>query len=186
MGARREIDPGLLVGDPSLSVAEGVLLPWSGSSSQYYDQIIKAVAERYEIDMSTPWRDLPEEVRDIFLYGTKGERLYVSYVNRAGLKRSYMTTFEGIVPNLERRYRETDSDYMREKIEEYMADRPCPACDGARLKPSTLAVTHRGAEYLRTQPAAGHGSDPVPGRTRAEPRASGSSERGCSRRSGNG
>jgi excinuclease ABC subunit A len=140
LGARREIDPGLLVGDPSLSVAEGVLLPWSGSSSQYYDQIIKAVAERYEIDMSTPWADLPQEVRDIFLYGTKGERLYVSYFNRAGLKRSYMTIFEGIVPNLERRYRETDSEYMRAKIEEYMADQPCPACAGARLKPATLAV----------------------------------------------
>jgi excinuclease ABC subunit A len=140
LGARREIDPGLLVGDPSLSVAEGVLLPWSGSSSQYYDQIIKAVAERYEIDMATPWSELPQEVRDIFLYGTKGERLYVTYVNRAGLKRSYMTIFEGIVTNLERRYRETDSDYMRAKIEEYMADRPCPACEGARLKPSTLAV----------------------------------------------
>ena len=90
--------------------------------------------------MSTPWAELPQEVRDIFLYGTRGERLYVTYVNRAGLKRSYMTIFEGIVPNLERRYRETDSDYMRAKIEEYMADRPCPACEGARLKPSTLAV----------------------------------------------
>jgi excinuclease ABC subunit A len=140
LGARREIDPGLLVGDPSLSVAEGVLLPYSGSNSQYFDQIVKAIAERYEIDMSTPWNELPQEVRDIFLYGTKGERLYVTYVNRAGLKRSYMTIFEGIVPNLERRYRETDSEYMRAKIEEYMADRPCPACEGARLKPSTLAV----------------------------------------------
>ncbi|OFW56521.1 MAG: excinuclease ABC subunit A [Actinobacteria bacterium RBG_16_64_13] len=140
LGAKREIDPELLVGDPSLSVAEGVLLPWSGSSSQYYDQIIRAVSEKYEIDMSTPWAELPQEVRDIFLYGTRGERLYVSYFNRAGLKRSYMTIFEGIVPNLERRYRETDSDYMRGKIEEYMADRPCPVCAGARLKPSTLAV----------------------------------------------
>jgi excinuclease ABC subunit A len=140
LGSRREIDPALIVGDPSLSVAEGVLLPWSGSSSQYYDQIVKAVAERYEVDVSTPWGELPDEVRDIFLYGTKGERLYVSYVNRAGLKRSYMTRFEGIVPNLERRYRETDSDYMRAKIEEYMADRPCPACAGARLRPATLAV----------------------------------------------
>ena len=89
------------------------MLPWSGSSSQYYDQIIKAVAERYQVDMSTPWAELPQEIKDIFFYGTKGERLYVSYVNRAGLKRSYMTIFEGIVPNLERRYRETDSEYMR-------------------------------------------------------------------------
>ncbi len=141
LGARREIDPGLVVGDPSLSVREGVLLPWSGSNSKYYEQIIKAVAERYEVDMSTPWSSLPEEVRNVFLYGTRGERLYVSYVNRAGFKRSYMTTFEGIVPNLERRYRETDSEYMRHKIEEYMAERPCTACHGARLKPSSLAVT---------------------------------------------
>jgi len=140
LGARREIDPELIVGSPSLSVEQGVLLPWSGSNSKYYDQIIKAVAERYEVDMKTPWAELPEKVRDIFLYGTKGERLYVTYTNRSGVKRSYMTAFEGIVPNLERRYRETDSDYMREKIEEFMADRPCPACNGARLKPSTLAV----------------------------------------------
>ena len=143
LGARREIDPGWWSPIPSLSVEEGALLPWSGSSSKYYDQIIKAIAERYEMDMSTPWGELPEEVRDIFLYGTRGERLYVSYVNRAGLKRSYMTTFEGIIPNLERRYRETDSDYMRDKIEEYMADRPCPACHGARLKPSDAGGAHR-------------------------------------------
>jgi excinuclease ABC subunit A len=140
LGARREIDPQLIVGDPSLSIAEGVLLPWSGSSSQYYDQIIKAISERYEVDINAPWQSLPQEVKDIFLYGTKGERLFVSYVNRQGFKRSYTTSFEGIVPNLERRYRETDSDYMREKIEEYMADRPCPACQGARLKPHSLAV----------------------------------------------
>jgi excinuclease ABC subunit A len=140
LGARREIDPDLLVGDVSLSVEEGVLLPWSGSNSQYYDQIIKAIADRYEIDMRTPWRDVPQEVRDIFLFGTRGERLYVSYTNRAGHRRAYTTVFEGIVPNLERRYRETDSEYIRDKIEQFMADRPCPACHGARLKPSTLAV----------------------------------------------
>jgi len=130
----------LVVADPSLSVKEGALLPWSGSSSKYYEQIIKAVAERYEVDIAAPWGTLPQEVRDVFLYGTRGDRLYVSYVNRAGMKRSYMTTFEGLIPNLERRYRETDSDYMRNKIEEYMADRPCPACHGARLKPPSLAV----------------------------------------------
>ena len=152
LGARREIDPAMLVADASLSVEEGVLLPWRGSSSQYYEQITKAIAERYEVDMSTPWVDLPQEIKDIFLYGTKGERLYVSYFNRAGLKRSYMTIFEGIVPNLERRYRETDSEYMRAWIEEFMAERPCPACNGARLKPSSLAVTVGGLDlYELTQ-----------------------------------
>jgi excinuclease ABC subunit A len=140
LGFRREIDPLLIISDPRLSVLEGAILPWHGSSSKYYDQIMKAVSERYEVDLSKPWGELPEEVRDIFLYGTRGERLYVSYINRAGFKRSYTTTFEGVIPNLERRYRETDSDYIRDKIDEYMADRPCPACQGARLKPPTLAV----------------------------------------------
>ncbi|NLT35581.1 MAG: excinuclease ABC subunit UvrA [Gaiellales bacterium] len=141
LGFHREIDPELIVGDPRRSIKDGVLLPWSTSSSDYYQQIIQAVAERYQIDTGAPWRELPQAVRDTFLYGTKGERLYVSYTNRRGQKRSYATRFEGIVPNLQRRYRETDSEYIREKIEEYMADRPCPACGGARLKKESLAVT---------------------------------------------
>ncbi len=141
LGAHREIDPALLVGDPSLSVAEGVLLPWSNSGSNYYEQVIKAIGERYEIDMSTPWRDLPPHVQDIFLYGTKGDRLHITWEARGGFKRSYMTDFEGIVRNLERRYRETDSEYIRERIDQYMSDRPCPSCGGARLRPSSLAVT---------------------------------------------
>src|SRR5207253_1510015 len=106
----------------------------------YYDQMTQAIAERYEVDLETPWEDLPEDVQDCFLYGTNGDRLYISYRNRFGRRRSYTTTFEGIVPNLERRYRETDSDYSREKIEEYMSVRPCPECDGARLRPESLAV----------------------------------------------
>ena len=79
-------------------------------------------------------------VRKCFLYGTNGDRIYISYRNRYGRRRSYTTTFEGIVPNLERRYRETDSDWSREKIEEYMTLRPCPECKGARLRPESLAV----------------------------------------------
>src|SRR5665809_154703 len=90
--------------------------------------------------MEIAWEDLPEEARDVFLYGTNGDRLYISYRNRYGRRRSYMTTFEGIVPNLARRYRETDSEYSREKIEEYMSVRPCPECGGARLRPESLAV----------------------------------------------
>ena len=141
LGSRREIDPQLIVGDPERSIAEGVLLPWSTTSSQYYEQIIQALSEKHQVDVDSPWRSLPKEVQDAFLFGTKGDRLYVSYTNRRGFKRSYMTNFEGIVPNLERRYRETDSEYMREKIEEYMSEVPCPACKGARLKPQSLAVT---------------------------------------------
>jgi excinuclease ABC subunit A len=100
-----------------------------------------AIADKWEVDMDTPWEDLSEDVRNCFLYGTDGEKIYVSYRNRYGRRRSYMTTFEGIVRNLERRYRETDSDWSREKIEEYMTLRPCPECHGARLRPESLAVT---------------------------------------------
>jgi excinuclease ABC subunit A len=136
-----EIDPDLIVPDPSLSVGEGAILPWSTSTSQYYDEITSAIAEKYEVDLAKPWEKLPAGQRDLFLHGTNGDRVYVSYRNRFGRKRSYMTRFEGIVPNLERRYRETDSDYSREKIEEYMSVRPCPECGGARLKPESRAVT---------------------------------------------
>ena len=101
---------------------------------------MQAIAERYDVDLETPWADLPPEARDFFLYGTGGERVQVSYRNRFGRLRRYATTFEGIVPNLERRYRETDSDYSREKIEEYMTLRPCPECGGARLRPESRAV----------------------------------------------
>ena len=103
--------------------------------------MIQAIAERWEIDLDKPWQDLTAAEQDLFLYGTKGERIYVQYRNRMGRKRSYMLTFEGIVPSLERRYRETDSSQQRERIEEYMSFRPCPACNGARLKPEVLAVT---------------------------------------------
>ena len=126
-----EIDPELIVPDPSLTLNDGAILPWSTSASNYYEQMTSAIADKWEVDMDTPWEDLPEDVRHCFLYGTNGEKIYVSYRNRYGRRRSYMTTFEGIVRNLERRYRETDSDWSREKIEEYMTLRPCPDCRGA-------------------------------------------------------
>ncbi len=141
LGSQMEIDPELIVPDPSLSLSEGAILPWSTSQSSYYEQMTQAIAEKWEVDQDTPWEGLPEDVRDTFLYGTGGERIYVSYTNRYGRRRSYMTRFEGIVTNLERRYRETDSEYSREKIEEYMSVRPCPECGGARLRPESLAVT---------------------------------------------
>jgi excinuclease ABC subunit A len=140
LGSQMEIDPELVVPDPSLSIGEGAILPWSSGATTYYEQITQAIAERYEIDLEAPWEDLSEDQQDLFLYGTNGDRVYVSYRNRMGRKRSYMTAFEGIVPNLERRYKETDSDWSREKIEEYMSVRPCPECKGARLRPESRAV----------------------------------------------
>ncbi|MDX6549550.1 MAG: excinuclease subunit, partial [Gaiellales bacterium] len=132
LGTQREIDPELIVPDPSLSIAQGALVPWTVINSNFYEQVIQAIAERYEIDLDTPWQDLPDRERDLFLRGTGGEKLYVSYRNRMGRKRSYMLAFEGIVPGLERRYRETDSALQKERIEEYMTLKPCPQCKGAR------------------------------------------------------
>ncbi|MGB9182437.1 MAG: excinuclease ABC subunit UvrA [Solirubrobacteraceae bacterium] len=140
LGSQMEIDPELVVPDPTLSIGEGAIAPWAVSASSYYDQLTQAIAERYEVDLETPWQDLPEDSRDFFLHGTRGERVQISYRNRFGRRRSYATRFEGIVPNLERRYRETDSDFSREKIEEYMTLRPCPDCKGARLRPESRAV----------------------------------------------
>ncbi|TML32766.1 MAG: excinuclease ABC subunit UvrA [Actinobacteria bacterium] len=141
LGAQQEIDPDLLVPDPSLSISEGALVPWSLGNSSFYESVIQAIADRYEIDLETPWQDLAEEQQNYFLYGTAGDRVYVQYRNRMGRRRSYMLAFEGIVASLQRRYRETDSSQQRERIEEYMSFRPCPVCGGARLKPEVLAVT---------------------------------------------
>ncbi len=141
LGSQREIDPDLVVPDPSLSISQGALVPWTVINSSFYEQVIQAIADRYEIDLETPWQDLPEAQRELFLNGTGKEKLYVSYRNSMGRKRSYMLAFEGILPSLDRRYRDTDSSYQKERIEEYMALKPCPACHGDRLKPTSLAVT---------------------------------------------
>src|SRR5437870_2792134 len=142
LGSQQEIDPDLLVPDPSLSIDDGALVPWSvGGSSGFYEAVIQAIADRYEIDTSNPWSGLTEAEQDRFLNGTEGEKIYVQYRNRMGRRRQYMLAFDGIVASLQRRYRETDSSTARERIEEYMSFRPCPACKGARLKPEVLAVT---------------------------------------------
>jgi excinuclease ABC subunit A len=141
LGAQQEIDPDLLVPDPTLSIGEGALVPWSVGGSGFYESVIHGIADRYEIDLDTPWQDLSEQHQNLFLHGTNGDRVYISYRNRLGRRRSYTMAFEGIVANLQRRYRETDSSQQRERIEEYMSFRPCPTCKGARLKPEVLAVT---------------------------------------------
>jgi excinuclease ABC subunit A len=140
LGSQMEIDPELIVPDPSLSIAEGAIAPWTNSASNYYEQVTEAVAERYGIDLGTPWEELPQEQREVFLYGTDGEAVRINYRNRFGRQRSYATRFEGIVNNLERRYRETDSEWTREKIEEFMSLRACPVCGGARLRAESRAV----------------------------------------------
>jgi excinuclease ABC subunit A len=141
LGSQQEIDPDLLVPDGSVSIADGALVPWSVGNSSFYESVISAICERYEIEPDTPWDELTQDQRNLFLYGTNGERVYVQYRNRMGRRRSYTLAFEGIVPSLQRRYKDTDSSQQRERIEEYMSFRPCPVCKGARLKPEVLAVT---------------------------------------------
>ncbi|HEY7836769.1 MAG TPA: excinuclease ABC subunit UvrA [Solirubrobacteraceae bacterium] len=140
LGSQMEIDPELVVPDPSLSINEGALAPWQGTSSNYYEQLAEALAESYDVDLDAPWEELEQDARDVFLNGTGGEAVEVTYRNRYGRRRSYATRFEGIVVNLERRYRETDSEWTREKIEGFMSLRTCPVCDGARLRPESRAV----------------------------------------------
>ena len=141
LGAQLEIDPDLLVPDTSLSIEEGALVPWSIGGQGFYESVIEAIAERYEIPLDRPWRELTQEQQDRFLHGTGGERIFVTYRNRMGRRRQYTMAFEGLLSNLQRRYRETDSTQQRERIEEYMSFRACPQCGGARLKPEVLAVT---------------------------------------------
>ena len=160
LGSQMEIDPELVVPDPSLSIGEGALAPWANSTSNYYEQVTEAIAERYGVDLEAPWEELPDEQRELFLDGTNGEPVQVTYRNRYGRRRSYATRFEGIVKNLERRYRETDSEWTREKIEEFMSLRPCPVCGGARLRPESRAVLvggHADRGVLRAVGAAGAG-----------------------------
>jgi excinuclease ABC subunit A len=140
LGFQRVIDPELVVPDPTLSLAEGALQPWNRGVTAYWRRLIVAVAEDYGVDVDKPWSKLKKSEREIFLYGTGGERHQVTYTNRFGRRRSYRVRFEGIVNQLQRRYEETDSETNRERIEGYMAEQPCPACEGARLRPESLAV----------------------------------------------
>ncbi len=141
LGSRLEIDPALVVPNEDLSINDGAIVPWDNSPSEYHGSVFLALAEKYGIDLDASWRDLPEEHKRLVLHGTEGERIYVSYRNRYGRRRQYMTQFDGVVDNLARRYLETDSEYRREKIEEFMSHVPCPKCEGARLRPEALAVT---------------------------------------------
>ena len=150
LGFQRVIDPELVVPDPTLALGEGALQPWNRGISAYWKRLIAAVAEEYGVDLEKPWSKLKKKEKEIFLYGTGGDRHQVTYTNRFGRRRSYKVRFEGIVNNLQRRYEETDSETNRERIESYMAEQPCPDCEGARLRPESLAVSVAGlsiAEY---------------------------------------
>jgi excinuclease ABC subunit A len=148
LGARLEIDPEQVVPNPDRSISGGAIVAngWNAVQEDegYYKRLLDAVAAQYGIPLERPWRELTEAQRHVVLYGTGGERVRVSFVNRAGERRLFDTTYEGVVPNLRRRFDETTSDYMRDRIQEMMTFRPCPGCNGKRLKPEALAVTVHG------------------------------------------
>jgi excinuclease ABC subunit A len=140
LGTRFEVDPELVVNNPELSVNEGAIAPWAGGRSQYFTRLIEAVGEEYGIDMDAPWEKLPARHKKVLLHGAPG-KVQVSYKNRYGRTRSYKAAYEGVVPWLDRRYQDSDSEAAREQYEGYMREVPCPECEGARLKPLSLAVT---------------------------------------------
>src|SRR3989442_7322980 len=142
LGTQQEIDAELVVTHPEFSILEGAIAPWSKvvNGSQWHAAILDALAKKYQFSLHTPWRDLTEEQRKKVLYGTP-DPLTIRYTPQHGHTRSYTTNFEGVIPNLDRRYKQTESESIREEIEGYMSARICPDCHGARLKPEVLAVS---------------------------------------------
>ncbi len=142
LGTRYEVDPELVVPNPDLSLAEGAIAPWSSGHAKFFQRLVESVAEERGISIKDPWAKLPAKSKRVMLYGIGAdERIEVSYKNRYGRKRSYQARYEGVIPYLQRRYTEAESDGQREIIQGYMREVPCHACGGARLKPLTLAVT---------------------------------------------
>jgi excinuclease ABC subunit A len=155
LGFQRVIDPELIVPDPTLSISEGALEPWTKAASVYHRRLLEAVAEANGIDVDTPWRDLPLADRELLLEGTGDQRHTISYRNRFGRRRTYTVRFDGMLNSLQRRYEQTDSENTRERVESLMAMQPCPVCGGARLRPESLAVTVGGLNiYEYTQMSA--------------------------------
>ena len=152
LGSRLEIDPDLVLPDPSRSIREGAIVPWRrmAVTDSWFAKILDAVAKEYRFSTERPVGELSEQARRILLHGNGGERVVVKYQSRSGATHDFATTFEGIIPNLERRYRETGSEAMRTEIERYMATRPCPTCGGLRLRPESIAVTVGGRNIIET------------------------------------
>ncbi len=140
LGTKRYFDPELIVPNPRLSLREGAIVPWANRHSVYFQQMLDSICQHYEVDIYTPFEDLPQKVREVFLQGSGPVQIAFTF-ERDERRYSYTRPFEGIIPNLERRYRDTNSYQIREEIEKYMSIRSCPTCNGTRLNPISLAVT---------------------------------------------
>ncbi|MEC1178847.1 excinuclease ABC subunit UvrA [Metasolibacillus meyeri] len=140
LGLKREVDIDLVVPDWNKTLLEHAIAPWEPTSSQYYPQLLKAVCDHYDIPMDVPIKEIPKAKMDKVLKGSGKDKIQFNYENEFGHKRSQLVEFEGVLNNVERRFRDTSSDYVREQMEKYMAEQPCPSCKGYRLKPETLAV----------------------------------------------
>nr|WP_245859272.1 excinuclease ABC subunit UvrA [Luteimicrobium subarcticum] len=139
IGFRLEVDPELVVPDDEKTLAEGAVAPWAQISSEYFERVLSALSDDLGFSMDVPWRALPARAKKAVLHG-QDHKVHVRYKNRWGRERQYSTGFEGVITFLERRHSETESEWSKEKYEAFMREVPCPACDGARLKPEVLAV----------------------------------------------
>ncbi|MDV2475391.1 excinuclease ABC subunit UvrA [Rhodococcus zopfii] len=141
LGVRKEVDPELVVPDPECTLEDGAIAPWSaGQSSEYFNRLLSGLGDIMGFDLSTPWNKLPAKARKAILEGST-EQVHVRYKNRYGRVRSYYAEFEGVMPFLHRRLEQTESEQMKDRYDGYMRDIPCPACEGARLRPEILSVT---------------------------------------------
>ena len=140
LGTKYEVDPELVIPDPEMTINEGAIAPWRSAHTQYFTRMLEAVAKEFGIDLDKKWSKLSEKHRKIVMNGVQ-DNVMVKYRNRYGRVREYSTSYEGIIPWIQRRHESSESDQSREQYESYMREVPCPSCKGARLKPSSLAVT---------------------------------------------
>ena len=151
LGESKEVDPNLVIPNKELSIKQGAIAAWGSvgvNDDTYYSKMVQSLANHFGVSIETPFKDLPEEFVQELLYGTNNTIVQFVYDSKYGGRREYKAYFEGVIPNLERRYRETNSEYSRDKIEEYMAETPCPKCKGARLKKEVLSVLVDGKNIM--------------------------------------
>jgi excinuclease ABC subunit A len=139
LGFTTEIDPDLIIPDPGLSIREGALAPWRKRSSMFYHQLLQSLAKHFKFDLNTPFKDLPDIAKRVVLYGSGSQAVNFQYQDSSQLWKT-RKPFEGVIPNLKRRYLETSSEHSREEIEAFMSNRTCESCQGARLRPESLHV----------------------------------------------